>query len=371
MRVVYNTFAGRYYDSPRALYEALADRPGLTHTWLADPTGRHRIPPGLDQVPYGTPAGLAALEQADVVISNDHLDLDWDKRPEAVYLQAWHGTPLKRIHHDVLWAPPGRLPRLDRDVARWDYLLSPNPVSTERMRRAFGFGGEVLETGLPRNDALSDDRGDKIRAAVRAELGIPDGVTAVLWTPTWRDDLVFGGGPGPDFGLPLDPAEFSARFGADHVLLLRLHSLVTGRPELADGPVRDVSGWSDVRDLYLAADVMVTDYSSTMFDFAVTGKPLIFFAYDLDDYRDRVRGFYFDLAPVAPGPLLRTGAEVLDAIAGLDAVSAGYADRYAAFRRAFCPLDDGHATARVLDRLFPPGAGAGSPTEAGARHVLS
>lgn len=224
---------------------------------------------------------------------------------------------------------------------------------------------DLSEAGLARAVAHYADHRDELDSLDTDDLDPADAVDAEILR-AGLDRRVFA--TGADFGLPLDPAEFAARLGADHVLLVRLHSLVTGRPELPAGPVRDVSGYPDVRDLYLAADLMVTDYSSTMFDFAVTGKPLIFFAYDLDDYRDRVRGFYFDLAPVAPGPVLGTGAEVLDAIADVHAVSAAYAERYRSFRSTFCSLDDGHATARVIDRLFPPGIGAGSPIEAGALH---
>ena len=363
LRIVYCSFEGRYSDSPRAVHEALLARGAdHEHTWLADPAGRNPFPPGVRTAPYGGPATVAALEAADLVVANTHLPFDWAKRPGARYLQTWHGTPLKRIHHDVLWAPEGRLAQLDEDVARWDDLLSPNRASTERIRRAFAFDGPVHETGYPRNDALLGPDRDRVRAAVRAGLGIPDGVTAVLWTPTWRDDLV-NRGTGPGFALPLDLAAFGARLGRDHVLLLRLHDLVTGRPEVRpDGPVRDVSAHPDPRDLYLAADLMVTDYSSTMFDFAVTGKPMVFFTYDLELYRDRTRGFYFDLEPVAPGPLVRTGDELLTAIAA--APDDRYAARYREFRETFCHLEDGRATDRVLDLLFGPVAG-GTPAAAG------
>jgi CDP-glycerol glycerophosphotransferase len=105
---------------------------------------------------------------------------------------------------------------------------------------------------------------------------------------------------------------------------------------------------------------MVTDYSSTMFDFAVTGKPLLFYTYDLDHYRDQVRGFYFELSEHAPGPLLRTGDEVLDALRDLNAIRDEYRVRYARFRERFCHLDDGHATDRVIDRVLPASAASGA-----------
>jgi CDP-glycerol glycerophosphotransferase len=202
-----------------------------------------------------------------------------------------------------------------------------------------------------------------VRAEVRADLGISEDQTVVLYTPTWRDDLVFKRGENPDFDFPLDLEDFGNRLGTDHVLLLRLHNMVMDRLEIAEGSVvRDVCSHPDIRDLYLAADLMITDYSSTMFDFAITGKPMLFFTYDLDYFRDELRGFYFDLAEVAPAPLMRTSAEIVDAIARIDALAAEHRERYARFQETFTHLEDGAATRRVLELLFPAGAPAsGTP----------
>jgi CDP-glycerol glycerophosphotransferase len=372
MRIVYSSFRGLFSDSPRAVYEALVARgDDVTHTWLTSSTAEAAFPADVETIPFGSPESIAALESADVVLSNDHVPLDWEKRPGTFYLQTWHGTPLKRIHNDVLWAPEGRLAYLEHDIARWDALLSPNAVSTPRFRQAFGFTGPVHETGYPRNDLLSSPRRDEVRAQVRAQLGIDEGTRVVLYTPTWRDDLVFEGTGGRDFEFPVDLADFTDRLGGDHVLLLRLHSMVSDRLEAIEGmPVRDVSGHPDIRDLYLAADLLVTDYSSTMFDFSITGKPILLFPYDLAEYRDRLRGFYFDLEEVAPGPLLSTSRELVDAIADLDRVTAAHAERYARFRETFTSLEDGHATERVLDLFFPRGGSAAdaAPTTRGGDH---
>ncbi|MGR7025746.1 CDP-glycerol glycerophosphotransferase family protein [Geodermatophilus sp. URMC 62] len=360
MRIVYTSFRGLFSDSPRAIYEALVARgDDVQHTWLTSAVAEGAFPADVETIHFGSPESIAALEAADVVVSNDHVPLDWEKRPDAFYLQTWHGTPLKRIHNDVLWAPEGRLAYLEHDIARWDAMLSPNAYSTARFRQAFGFPRPIHETGYPRNDLLSSPRRDQVRAEVRAQLGIDEGRTVVLYTPTWRDDLVFEGTGERDFELPVDLAAFTERLGGDHVLLLRLHSMVSDRLESIEGlPVRDVSNHPDIRDLYLAADLLVTDYSSTMFDFAVTGKPILLFTYDLADYRDRLRGFYVDIDEIAPGPLLSTGDELLDAVADLDRVTAAHAERYARFRETFTALEDGHATERVLDLFFPRGGSA-------------
>jgi CDP-glycerol glycerophosphotransferase len=351
VRVFWQSFEGRYSDNPRALYQAwVAARPGDEHVWMADPDHTGRFPAGIETVPRYDAACVAALEAADLVIANTHTDVEWEKRPGTRYLQMWHGTPLKRIHHDVRWAPPGRLARLDHDVARWDLLLSPNAISTPRLRHAFGFAGELLETGYPRNDILLSADAMQVRDRVRAELGIAPDVTAVLYTPTWRDDVTFGGGS-------VDQARQSwtdliAGVDEDECLLLRMHTLEAAPHDDLVGPrVRDVSHHADIAELYLAADVMITDYSSTMFDFAVTGKPLVYYVPDYERFRDEVRGFYFDLEPEAPGPLVRTAAEVWNAVRDRRWTGAA-SERYTGFRQRYCGLEDGGASERVLQRLW-------------------
>ena len=139
-------------------------------------------------------------------------------------------------------------------------------------------------------------------------------------------------------------------------MLLRLHKIDAGRLTLGDAALfRDVSGYPDNRELYLAADILVTDYSSVMFDFAVTRKPILFYTPDLVEYRDELRGFYFDLEAEAPGPLLSTVGKLTGAIEDLDAATVGRAGAYDAFVERFCHLDDGRASERVVDALL--GAG--------------
>ena len=350
MTIVFHSFAGRYSDNPRAIHERLAHRDDLEMVWLAEPAHQAGFPDETKTVDPADPGVPELLASADLVVANTHTEYEWDKRSGATYLQTWHGTPLKRIHNDVLWAPEGRLVQLDRDVARWDLLLSPNPVSTSRLTRAFGYDGPVAETGYPRNDALLSPGAGAARERTRAALGITPGQTAVLYAPTWRDQEVFGGS-GP-LSLPLDVTALRAQLPEDVVVLVRAHNMMTGR--LATEPlpgVLDVSYHPDIRDLYLAADALVTDYSSVMFDFAVTGKPLLHFAPDLEEFGTTLRGFYFDLAPVAPGPLTTSVEELVGALTDLPGVTSRYAEAYAAFRATYCCLEDGRATDRVLALL--------------------
>ncbi|MER5637071.1 CDP-glycerol glycerophosphotransferase family protein [Kitasatospora sp. NPDC002227] len=352
--VLYDVFNGRgYADSPRAVHAELVRRGApLEHLWVVD-DAQAEVPEGVRPVRYFSPEWYEALATCRYLVGNTHFPDFIERREGQVVVQTWHGSLLKRIAHDVesSWlADAGYLAALDRESPHWSLLVSPSAFATPILRRAFRYQGEILESGYPRCDVLARGEGAE---AVRARLGVPADKKIVLYAPTWREDQQRENGDGYQLGLALDVAAARAALGEDHVLLVRSHSHV--REPLAgagDGFLYDVADYPDVQELLLAADVLVTDYSSIMFDFAVTGRPILFFTYDLDHYRDDLRGFYFDLEAEAPGPLLRTSAELVDALRRLPAVTAEHAEAYRRFRAAHCALDDGGASARVVDRML-------------------
>ncbi|MCW2898077.1 MAG: glycerophosphotransferase, partial [Streptosporangiaceae bacterium] len=362
--VLFSCFNGRQYsDSPRALHEELVRRgTGLEQLWAVNDAMVQ--PPGtLEPVRVNGREWHEAVASSRYIVTNHRLG-DWFHRhPDQIVLQTWHGTPLKKIGRDVkevhfayapglrkaLGAGGGKSPSLPE----WTHLLSPSPFSTEILRRAFDFRGDVLEVGYPRNDVLHSRYADAIATRARSRIGIPDGKKVVLYAPTWRDDQYYSRGR-YKFDLRMDLSRARAALGDDHVLLVRLHSnIVDGVPGDGDGFVHDVSLYPDIAELYLITDVLVTDYSSVMFDYANTGKPMLFFTYDLLDYRDRLRGFYFDFEKEAPGPLVETSDALIEAIRSAGEVASLYRPSYDAFVERFCPFDDGKAASRVVDRIFP------------------
>jgi CDP-glycerol glycerophosphotransferase len=270
------------------------------------------------------------------------------KPADTTFLQTWHGTPLKRIGFDIedprFEGHRKHYASLRREVSAWDYLISPNAFSTEVFRRAFCFEGRIIETGYPRNDMLVGPAATERRSQVRARLGLGEDAFVILYAPTWRDSAN-PANPVLDLGEIAGSVE-----GA--VVLLRAHQLDHFELPMQDSRVRDVSGHPEVGDLYLAADVLITDYSSVMFDYAVTGKPILFFAYDLSYYRDQLRGFYFDFEAEAPGPVLETPGDVVPALQRIDTVEEEYRSAYKRFQAKFCHLDDGKASARVVEAVF-------------------
>ena len=359
--VVYNSFLGRQYsDSPRAIHEELVRRRApLEHLWVVR-DGRCRVPETARVVRDGSREYHDAMARARYVVANDHFP-DWFvRRPDQLCLQTWHGTPLKRLGLDVsdMRKTVRRFQRRwEQQVANWQYVLSPNRFATPILRQAYAIEGEMLETGYPRVDALARADRDEAGLRLRRRLAIPDGARVVLYAPTYRDQVVDRRGRFR-LDLQLDIDRLRAAVGDDTVILFRKHHYIADAvPITEDGFVRDVSTYPDGTELMLAADVLITDYSSMMVDYANTGRPMLFFTYDLESYGDEIRGFYLDFVETVPGPLLRTTAEIADALRDLDALQAAYADRYAAFRETFCELDDGRAAARVVDRLFEGGAG--------------
>jgi CDP-glycerol glycerophosphotransferase (TagB/SpsB family) len=231
-----------------------------------------------------------------------------------------------------------------RRCRRWDYSVSANPFSTLVWERAYPTRYETLEVGYPRNDVLANATAETVRGA-RERLGIANGQTAVLYAPTHRE---YSDDPTP----PLDLAAFADGLGPDHVVMARLHYFHDEHPLLrrlhGEGRIRDVAGHPSVEELCLAADLLVTDYSSIMFDYAVLDRPIVIHAPDWEVYRER-RGTYFDLMTEGPGVVGRTAADVVDAVR---ANGAGAEEARAAFRARFCSLEDGHAAERVVRAVF-------------------
>jgi CDP-glycerol glycerophosphotransferase len=356
--VVFISWKGKQCgDNPQAIAEELRRRGDTReHIWAVTDWSVP-VPPGGTAVLAGTESYYEALARSRYLIANDDMQAWHVKRAGQVYVQTWHGTPLKRIGFDIsqpqFVSGTRYLEHLKQEVAKWDLLLSPNPFSTPIMRRAFRYDGEICESGYPRNDVLCSGDAGRIAAQARERLGIPAGKRVILYAPTWRDDQYYASGR-YRFDFRLDLEQAWRQLGPDTVILLRGHHHMADDvpPGTRPGFVLNVTGYPSMAELCLVSDALITDYSSVMFDFAPTGKPMLFFTYDLETYRDRLRGFYFDFEAEAPGPLLGTSAEVVAALGDLDAVTARYAGAYQAFTTRFCPLDDGKAAARACDAIF-------------------
>ncbi|MBQ3090080.1 MAG: CDP-glycerol glycerophosphotransferase family protein [Oscillospiraceae bacterium] len=361
-QILFCSYHGKNRDcSPGAIYDYMRSSPDFADyrfVWaMKEPErfahleadSRTRV------VPFGGPAFEKAMAASGIWIFNSTLPEHIQPGKEQTYLQCWHGTPLKRLGYDI--TEEGNAMNSLSEIRRKyrlegqkvDFFLSPSPFASRCFRSAWqldrwGKGASILELGYPRNDRLIN-AGPGERARLRRALGIDEGKRAVLYTPTFRDDQHISG-QGYSYQLALDFARLRQALGEDYVILFRAHYLVASQLDFAPwkGFVLDVSGVEEINDLYLASDLMVTDYSSTMFDYSVLRKPILFYMYDLEQYRDKLRGFYFDLNEL-PGPILTREEELIRSIR--ESEHFVWDEGWEAFRRRFAPLDDGRASERV------------------------
>ncbi|HPU12897.1 MAG TPA: CDP-glycerol glycerophosphotransferase family protein [Aeromicrobium sp.] len=306
------------------------------------------VPEGAQPVLLHSRAWHEAFTHAKYLVNNAEFPHYVRFREGQRYLQAWHGTPLKRIANDIVkpQLSAGYTAAMGREVQAWEALLAQNEFAAVVLPKAFGFERRTIVEGYPRNDALVADPG--LRERTRVALGLGNELV-VLYAPTWRDSARDADGRRA-FVSHLDTSRLHAELGA--TVLVRSHSnTAAARGSIKADGVVDVTAHPDITALMAAADVLVTDYSSVMFDFAVTERPQVFLVPDVEQYRDVDRGFYLDLDQIAPGPLVTTTDELIEALRD---PGAGYAAPRSAFRHEFAPKDDGHAARRVVDAWLGP-----------------
>lgn len=353
-------FGKSYSDSPKYLYEYLQKTRGdkYRYIWVLNKkspalakSGKHtRVKMNsLRYVYYASRCGYRIFNVRQPA---------WNtKRVGVVFLETWHGTPLKKLAFDmddITSASQSHKTLFYKHGREWNYLISANRFSTDVFERAFVFDrNKILEYGYPRNDILYAENRDEIAAEVKQELGIPEGKRVILYAPTWRDNQFYDRGK-YKFTLALDLGRLQKEFGGDSVILLRTHYYIADILDLTEyeGFVYNGSQYEDVSRLYLASDICITDYSSVFFDFANLKRPILFFAYDFDEYADEIRGMYMDMEKELPGPILRTNDAVVDALQNMEAITETYKARYEEFYERFCSVDDGHASERVIEKVF-------------------
>lgn len=346
--VMFESFNGKGVgDSPLALSRELQRRgSGMKQYWsvesLTTPVPEWATP----LLRYSKP-WYEILASARLLINNNNWPWFFTKRPHQTYLQTWHGTPLKQIGNDM----PGSNLTLTyralmaREANVWDYLIAQNDYSAKIFSRAFGYDGDIIQLGYPRNDALVGNAAQAIRERTRAALGLEKHVRVLLYAPTWRDNLKDRSGYGRVSFLDFDILH--ANVEKDTLVLYRGHSNTASASGGLPEDVLDVTRYPDVNELMLASDALVTDYSSIFFDYAVMRKPIYFLVPDIEQYSSATRGFYMPLEEVAPGPLcMDTESLARELNQDFHAI---YGKRFDNFIDTYAPRDDGFAAARVLD----------------------
>lgn len=363
--VVFESFMGKQLGcSPKALFLAMVNNPeydAYEKIWMFKEPDKYRELekyPNTKVVLYGSAEYYESYARAKYWITNYHLPTGLVKGKDQVYVQTWHGTPLKKIGCDV-----GNPKELSQDKKRaWrgyrdegkiiDFMPSPSPFYTDKIKSAFLLGNQaqVLQYGYPRNDFLFSFNAD-ITEKLKKDIGIPLDKKVILYAPTWRDNQHVPG-KGYVYHCGVDFDRLREVLGDAYVILFRAHYLISNSFDFEkyDGFVINASNYDDINELYVISDILITDYSSVFFDYANLKRPMIFYMYDYDEYKREMRDFYFGMNEL-PGPIVKKEADLIEAIikAGQDDFIPD--DKYKAFNDKYNPYRYSCSN-KVLSRIF-------------------
>nr|WP_153744949.1 glycosyltransferase [Microbacterium sp. SYP-A9085] len=364
--VLYESFAGNgMLCNPEAIFRHLLDRPDFDHLWhvwsldddaaIARFEEEFRAHPRVKWVRRGSFAYWRALSVAGYLVNNATFPPAFGKRTGQVYLNTWHGTPLKLMGFDM---PGGAIESANtlRNLLAADYVLAANPFMAETMyedayRLRNVYRGLIIEEGYPRVDRqrLTPAAEADVRAALK-RAGVAVGSRRiVLYAPTWRGASFSD----PDDGLDALAAQVRAiqsRLDDDTVVLLKTHQVVHALAS-ARASLRGILVPNTIPTNVMlgASAALVTDYSSIFFDYLATGRPIVFFTPDADDYAAE-RGTYLPLDEL-PGPVTADASQAGNHVAALLGGGAPH-ERYAEWAQRFTPYEDGAVTRRVVDVVF-------------------
>lgn len=361
--IVFESFLGKQFScNPKAIYDyMLIHHPEYTLYWSVDRNYKQNFDDSeLRVIERFTWKWLMVLGTSRYWVTNSRLPSYFKKPRHTTYIQTWHGTPLKKLVFDMEEVHmPGTtkenyFKNFYNESRNWDFLISPNAYSSGIFKRAFKYDKPIPEVGYPRNDVLFNRNTLEDISEIKRNLKLPKDKKIILYAPTWRDNQHAGVGK-YTFDLPIDLQKLQNEFGDKYIVILRMHYLVAQNLNLESYKdfAYDFSQSVDINELYLISDVLITDYSSVFFDYGNLKRPIIFYMYDLELYRDTLRGFYFNIEQDAPGPIAKNMEELEihlhEVLSG--GISKEYIEKYDAFYEKYCYLEDGFATKRIVDKI--------------------
>ncbi len=304
------------------------------------------VPESMQQVKKYSLHYYFVCARANLFINNVNFPDFIKKRKGTRFIQTQHGTPLKTMGFDFM-----KKSALDRTIpsglirrsVRWDYVLSSNSYSSEIWLGAFPFDYKLLEFGYPRNDILFHYSEEDIEK-IKNELGIDPHKKILFYAPTHKEYE-------KETTIHFDINQLCAEIGKDFVILVRAHHLKSTLLNLSSEDetpcIIDVTEYPEVQHLNILADVLLTDYSSIMFDYACLNRPIILFLDDYDIY-SAIRGMYYDITKNPPGAIASNTDELITLLKEGEYNSTENSDRLKEFRKIFCEFDQGSARAQLI-----------------------
>lgn len=364
--ILFISFHGRGYScNPKYLHKYLLSNEkykDYKFVWAVK-KGKGKEISGAKVIRYNSVKYFYYLAKSKYWIVNCKLPRHILKKENQVYLQTWHGTPLKRLAHDIQIGSDAKFYRTgvskkemtdtyDIDVKRYNYLISPNKFSTEKFQSAFEIErNRIIETGYPRNDYLTNITDSEINN-LKEKYKIPKDKKVILYAPTWRDNSF--NVKGYTFKLEVNFNKWKEVLGEEYVVLFKPHYLITNKfnNDGLEEFLYTIKEDKDINELYVISDILVTDYSSVFFDYAILQRPILFYMYDLKEYDEEIRGFYLDINKDLPGSIFTKEDDLLKKILNIEDYKNSTSKLLNDFNNTYNYLQDGHASERVIKILL-------------------
>lgn len=366
--ILFEAFGGRNYTcSPKAIYEkmlTMKEFKDYTFVWSFIDPSKHEVKKDkrLKIIKSKSKEYYKYISISKYWIVNSIVEEGITKKKDQVYVQCWHGTPLKRLRYDIvvngasLNSVEEIRKRNDIDAKKFDYFISPSKYCTEKFTSAFNLkalGKEniIIEEGYPRNDFLFNKTKKDIDA-IKKKLGLPLDKKVIFYLPTFRDNQ-HTSGVGYTYKLGIDFDSLKKKFSKEYVILFSPHYFIENSIDLTKykGFIYNVARYDEINELYLVSDIIMTDYSSVFFDYANLKRPMLFYMYDIDDYKGNLRDFYISLDEL-PGPIAKTQDELENNLKNIDKEFKKNKEKYEKFNEKYNYLDDGNASERVIKVIF-------------------
>ncbi|MFV0394054.1 MAG: CDP-glycerol glycerophosphotransferase family protein [Coprobacillaceae bacterium] len=362
--ILFISFHGKgYSDNPKAIHEYMMQQEAYKNYRFIWAIKHHKSKnisiSNAKIIEYFSISYFYYLARSKYWIVNCKLPNYVLKKPNQIYLQTWHGTPLKKLAHDIEVPETTTFYRsgmsmhemhttYDNDVSKYNYMISPSSFTTKVFQSAFQIEAKrLLEIGYPRNDILSVYT-DTMVQEMKQKYRLPSDKKVILYAPTWRDNSF--NMKGYTFSLEVDFKLWQEILGDEYIVLFKPHYLIVNdfNIEQFKDFVYYIEPEKDISDLYIISDILITDYSSVFFDYAILEKPIYFYMYDLDEYKNELRGFYLDIYQELPGPIFENEKEMLQTIQeqifDYQVVSK--------FNERFNNHEDGNASKRAVDAII-------------------
>lgn len=367
--ILFSTFDGKSYaDSPKAIYNYMKNNKEYSDykfIWVFKEPENYKF---LEQnintkiVKKGTKEHEKSLAKAKYWIVNHRAADHIYPKKNQVYLQCWHGTPLKKLGCDLdktdnaLNTTNELKNKYRTEAKKFTYMVSPSKFATEKFITAFDLKrlkkeSCIVQEGYPRNDFLCNYTSEDVER-IKRELKIEHiNKKIILYAPTWRDNQ-HKAGVGYTYKTEVDFAKLQKELGQDYIILFRAHYFVANEFDFEKykGFIYDVSNVDDINELYVISDMLITDYSSVFFDYANLKRPIIFYMYDINMYKNDMRGFYIELDDL-PGNIIETEEELIKDIKNVTN-NFKYNEKYRKFNEKYNYLDDGNASEKVINKIL-------------------